>query len=165
MVKADEAPPEIGDYAAIGDSRICALISRTGSIDWLCLPHFSGPSVFAALLDAKRGGRFRISPPQWTSIERRYVPETNVLETVFDTPKGRLRITDLVPIPDHRGPDAELEPDRELLRVVEALSGDPEVEIIYEPKPNYARSATSLRDRAGFGWICDTRQGALILRF
>jgi GH15 family glucan-1,4-alpha-glucosidase len=129
MANPTETLPEIGDYAAIGDSRICALVSRTGSIDWLCLPHVGGPSVFAALLDPNHGGRFRISPPEWTSVERHYVPETNVLETVFVTPQGRLRITDLVPIPHRQGADAGFEPDREILRVVEALSGEPEVEM------------------------------------
>jgi GH15 family glucan-1,4-alpha-glucosidase len=80
----DEYPP-ISDYAAIGDCRTAALVSRQGSVDWLCLPHFSGASVFAALLDRRRGGRFAVRPAAAFTTERRYVEGTNVLQTDFTT--------------------------------------------------------------------------------
>ncbi|HEX7028827.1 MAG TPA: trehalase-like domain-containing protein, partial [Gammaproteobacteria bacterium] len=70
--------PDIGDYAVIGDTRTAALISKNGSIDWLCLPHFSGPSLFAALLDQSRGGRFAINPRGEFSVTRRYLEGTAV---------------------------------------------------------------------------------------
>jgi GH15 family glucan-1,4-alpha-glucosidase len=82
--------PEIGDYAIIGDGRTAALVSRTGSIDWLCLPHFSGPSIFAALLDRERGGRFSITPSQEFRASRRYQPATPVVETTSTRPPARL---------------------------------------------------------------------------
>jgi GH15 family glucan-1,4-alpha-glucosidase len=75
------AQAAIEDYALIGDCRTAALVSRSGSIDWLCLPHYSSPAIFAALLDRSRGGCCSIQPGGRCSSERRYCGDTPILET------------------------------------------------------------------------------------
>src|SRR5829696_35739 len=90
--------PPIGDYALIGDCRGAGLVSRDGSLDWLCLPRFDSPAAFAALLDADAGGRFRIRPAGAFRAERRYLPDTNIVETTFRCPGGAVTLRDLLPV-------------------------------------------------------------------
>lgn len=134
------AYPPIGDYAVIGDTRTAALVSRDGSVDWLCLPRFDSPSVFAGLLDRARGGRFRIAPAEPATATRHYVPDTNVLETVFRTDGGELVVRDAMTLP--RAGGGELLPDHELLREVECRSGSVAAAVDFE-------AAAGLRAGAG----------------
>ena len=97
--RPDEGYLPIGDYAVIGDCRTVALVSRRGSIDWLCLPNFTGPSCFAAILDRRNGGSFVLRPADIARVERCYLSESAVLETTFHTTSGavvRLTDTDVV---------------------------------------------------------------------
>lgn len=153
--------PAISDYAIIGDCRTAALVSRQGSIDWLCLPDFNSSSVFAAILDPCAGGCFRISPRDLKHTERRYLPRTAVLETTFTTETGQLRLTDFVPITE-AGVSA-LQPDREIVRIVEATRGSPSVQVRYQPRPDYARARPRLRRRGPGAWMCSDRCDAFLL--
>jgi GH15 family glucan-1,4-alpha-glucosidase len=142
--------PAIENYALIGDCRSAALISQQGSLDWLCLPHFSSPSLFGALLDDERGGRFRICPGVPARSTRRYLPDTNVLETTFHARDGIVRVVDVMTIPEGPG----LQPMREVLRLIEGVEGTVPVRIEIEPRPNYGRTAARLERRGQTSWAC-----------
>ncbi|HEX7072075.1 MAG TPA: glycoside hydrolase family 15 protein [Rhodothermales bacterium] len=162
-------PPKDGylpikDYAIIGDTQTAALVSRYGSIDWLCLPQFDSPSTFAALLDAEKGGRFAIHPRGEVSVERRYRHATAVLETTFRAATGVLRVTDLFTVAKRREYFSILRPEHEILRVAECLEGEVEVEVRYEPRPDYARRMPSLEDRGPHGIFEQFGGHVLILR-
>ncbi|MEN3340676.1 MAG: hypothetical protein V7644_80, partial [Actinomycetota bacterium] len=110
---------DIASYAAIGDGRTVALVGRSGAVDFLSLPTLHAPTVFAALLDPARGGRFVLAPEEEAEVERRYVEHTNVLETTFRTEHGAVRVTDALCLQV-----GGLLPWVELARRVEGLAGE-----------------------------------------
>src|SRR5262249_59800613 len=95
----DMAYQPIENYGVIGDTQTVALVGMNGSIDWFCFPRFDSPSVFAAILDDKKGGHFKIAPrTDEIAHKQLYWPETNVLITRFLSPDGVAEITDYMPI-------------------------------------------------------------------
>ena len=163
VVQSPDAYPPIGDYALIGDGRSAALVSRDGSLDWLCWPRFDSPSIFAALLDTERGGRFRVRPTGAFRSERRYLPDTNVLETIFHTSSGTVALRDLMPVASEQDKRAALTPEHEVLRELEGLAGQVEIEVVYAPRPDYGRKHPELTSRGAFGVWCELPTGALAL--
>src|SRR5205823_1715918 len=89
---------KIQDYAIIGNGRSAALISKNGSLDWLCWPRFDSASIFGALIDPKIGGRWSICPASDSQMMRRYIENTNVLETTFSNGSGKIVLTDFMPV-------------------------------------------------------------------
>jgi GH15 family glucan-1,4-alpha-glucosidase len=136
--------PPIRDYALVGDGRTAALVSRDGTVEWLCLPDLDSPSVFASALDRDVGGQFALLPEVPFEAARRYLPDTNVLETTFTTATGRARVTDamLLPAPG-------LAPQRELARRVEGLAGEVPMRWSVEPRFGYAAWETRVERRLG----------------
>jgi GH15 family glucan-1,4-alpha-glucosidase len=156
--------PAIGDYAIVGDCRSAALVSTRGSIDWLCWPRFDSPSLFAALLDSRKGGCFSISPTDPFATSRRYVGDSAVLETTFETGTGAARLTDLMPVASETDKSRALWPDHELLRHIECVAGTVEIEILFDPRPDYGRIAPRLVDRSAFGLVWEHGRHVLGLR-
>src|SRR3989304_8108037 len=90
----------ISDYGVIGDMHSAALVGSDGAIDWLCFPRFDSPSVFAAVLDDRHGGSFRVAPSGDFSREHHYLPDSNVLVTTFTGEDGSVSLPDFTPVGD-----------------------------------------------------------------
>src|SRR5919106_6145748 len=125
----------IAEYALLSDCRSAALVSRVGSVDWLCFPRFDSPSVFGRLLDA-RAGHWSIRPAGDAEVSRRYVEDTMLLETTFRTSTGTIVLVDALAVgPNERGHELGAGAPSVLLRRVTGVDGDVELELTYEPRP------------------------------
>ncbi|HEY7893108.1 MAG TPA: glycoside hydrolase family 15 protein [Solirubrobacteraceae bacterium] len=155
--------PPIADYGFLSDCHTGALVASDGSIEWMCLPYFDSPSVFGAMLD-RGAGAFRVGPyGVYVPAGRRYLPGTNVIETTWMTPQGWLRVLDALTIGDwhdnekgssHTRPPTDYDADHLLVRVVECMQGQVQVELVCEPMLDYG--ATPAR------WeVAEDAQGAL----
>jgi GH15 family glucan-1,4-alpha-glucosidase len=153
----------IQDYAAIGNCRGIALVSRAGSIDWLCWPRFDSPSIFGALLD-KNAGRWSVEPVGSFQITRRYLDETNILETRFESNTATLIITDLMPVTAKENIDGFLVPDHEILRMIKCERGEVEIRMHFEPRPQYGLEQPQPKMAGLMGTCIETSQGLLMLR-
>jgi GH15 family glucan-1,4-alpha-glucosidase len=123
----------IENYGVIGNMRSIALVSMNGSIDFLCYPNFDSPTVFAALLDHQRGGRFQIQPQlRKKRVRQLYFPDTNILLTRFLAEEGVAELTDYMPI----GADGE-EPN-EIIRTVAVVRGEIDFKMLCQPRFSYA---------------------------
>jgi len=138
MRRPSHVYPPIEDYALIGDMQSAALVSREGSIDWLCLPRFDSDAVFAAMLGDGQNGRWGLNPAAAAgppsragTLERRYRPDTLILETRWTTAGGTVRVTDFMP---PRGDDTPV-----LVRIVEGVTGAVEMESTIALRFGYGR--------------------------
>jgi GH15 family glucan-1,4-alpha-glucosidase len=142
----------ISDYAAIGNLRAVALVSREASIDWCCFPHMDSPSVFASLLDRQRGGRFVISLAGGNGSSQQYIEDTNVLVTRLRSSKGTLSITDFMPLFGDINGCGKSNAPSEIHRILRCEGGRVEVLIEWSPRFDYARSSIEIRRVQG-GWL------------
>jgi GH15 family glucan-1,4-alpha-glucosidase len=152
----------IAEYGIIGNLRTVALIARDGSIDWCCLPKMDSPSVFAAILDSRRGGSFKICPAGGGTGVQEYLEETNVLRTRFASGEGELSVTDFMPLQgDINGRNGSDAPP-EIHRIIECRGAPVEVDVQWSPRFDYARGKTDL-ERSSSGWIARSDGNSLAL--
>ena len=157
-------PALIHDYGIIGNGRSAALVSLSGSIDWLCWPRFDSPSLLAALLDRAAGGHFSITPTAPFTATRRYEGESNVLVTTFVTADGEARLTDLMPVMSEEDKATTLFPEHEILRVCTGVSGRVELRVEFHPRPDYARQIVPIRATPHLGFRIENSQRLYTLR-
>ena len=129
------------NYGVIGNSKSAALISQTGSIEWLCLPDFDSSSEFAKLIDEEKGGEFAVLVEKGYTITQKYHPNTNILKTRFEKEEDKFEFIDLMPCYKTENGSTFNPPD--LIRYVHLISGAPKFKIKYEPKLNYASGETN----------------------
>lgn len=132
-------PLPIGGHGLVGDGYTAALVGVDGSVDWMCLPRFDSPSVFAALLDPERGGCFRVGPADAGAESRQaYDTATTVLQTLFGQPgQGVVCLTDYMPW--NGDPRSSI---HEFHRFVEAREGSMNLEVVFDPRFDYGRGET-----------------------
>ena len=130
----------IENYGVIGNMRSIALVGMNGSIDFLCYPNFDSPTVFAALLDNERGGRFQIQPElNHRRVRQLYFPDTNILLTRFLAEEGVAELTDYMPI------SAVTEQPNEIIRTVAVVRGEVHFKLLCQPRFNYAKCGHALQ--------------------
>ena len=130
--------PAIEDHGLIGDLQTAALVSTDGTVDWMCLPRFDSPSVFASLLDRRGGGRFALAPTGSKHVTRQmYLPDTAILVTRFLSPDGIAEVVDFMPI---ENPAVATDRHR-LIRMVRGIRGKMTLEARVEPRFDYGRAS------------------------
>ena len=130
----------ISDYGLIGNCHGAALVGKNGSIDWCCIPRFDSPSIFAGILDDEKGGHFAITPQgEWSSTHR-YISDTNVLETRFETADGVAIVTDCMPLFESATDPSGLTVRHQIIRIVRCARGNVTMNVTYQPMPDYGRA-------------------------
>jgi GH15 family glucan-1,4-alpha-glucosidase len=156
--------PKIQDYAVIGDGRSAALVSRDGSIDWLCWPRFDSPSLFGSLLDRRIGGSWSVAPTEPARTERRYIERTNVLETRFFTATGTVVLTDFMPVTSEENKRTMLWPEHELTRRLECEEGELQIQSYFQPRPDYGRANAAIHGLGKLGLRIEMGPALITLR-
>ena len=144
----------LADYGFLADCHNWALVANDGSVDWCCFEANEGRTSFARLLDPDTGGHFRIGPPGGVIGDQRYIDDTNVLVTTFQTDRGTLEVTDaLVLEQDDSGRGAvDVIPHMQLVRRIACTSGEVEVEVDFAPRFEYGLTSTHVRRDGDGQW-------------
>jgi len=149
----------IEQYGVIGDLNTVALVGMDGSIDFMCFPHFDSPTIFAGLLDHRRGGAYRIAPVlDGARRKQLYLPDSNILLSRFLSEEGVAEITDFMTI-------AEGEHSHDLVRIVKTIRGEVRFRVTCDPKFDYARRPHRVEQRDGEILFLPEGKGISALRF
>jgi GH15 family glucan-1,4-alpha-glucosidase len=124
----------------IGNCTSAALVSQQGCIEWCCLPHFDSPSIFAAILDPRKGGKFGVKVSSDYKVTQRYLSRTNILVTTFSRKRDKFELIDFMPRYRRESGQYHCPPD--IIRYIRHISGKPAVSFDYDPRPAYAQHAT-----------------------
>ena len=127
------------NYGIIGNCKSAALINEDSSIDWLCLPQFDSASVFAKILDDKKGGHFKINKADY-SITQSYLENTSILRTFFENQSASFEILDFMP--RYKNQTKSHFTPREVIRIIKPIKGTPKISVDYQPKLEYAAAET-----------------------
>lgn len=136
------------DYGVIGNCRSAALVSKYGSIDWLCFPDFDSPSIFSKLLDEQKGGSFSFCVKEEYKITQQYVKGTNIIQTRFESREGTFDVLDFMP--RYRTSDSTYYMSPEMCRYIKLINGKPRFKIIYNPVMNYGKEETIFKKNGNY---------------
>ena len=136
------------DYGIIGNCRSAALISKTGSLDWCCLPEFDSSSVFAKILDEEKGGSFEILVEEDYEISQRYKKDTALLITLFKNGEDIFEVRDFMP--RYHKYNGTYHSPPEIVRYIRHISGKPKFRVKYDPKLGYAVGETKTYIKKNF---------------
>ena len=145
------------DYGIIGNCQSAALISKTGSIDWCCLPDFASGSVFARILDNEKGGFFAVEGVGDYKITQQYLDKTNILQTRFTSGADGFEVLDFMP--RYKTEQGYYHCPPNIIRFIRTLSGSPRVRFDYQPRPAYAHNPVSIEITPDF-LKCFTSNGS-----
>ena len=156
--------PPIADYGMLGDLRSAALLSKRGSIDWMCLPRFDSPWIFGRLLDWDQGGYLELCPLDGELVYRQYRRDSNVIQTVWSSGRARMRVVDWMPVAIKNKRVRPSESLR-LVRMMQPIAGSTEWRLTFKPRFDYGRQVPVLRPiRAGM-LIAEGSEGNVFLQY
>ena len=162
-LKQLEHPVDNLNYGIIGNCKSSALINEDSSIDWCCLPQFDSASVFAKILDEKKGGFFKIACDDSYKITQSYIDKTAILTTRFDNGTAAFEIIDFMP--RYQKDNGVYYAPPEISRIIKKISGQPEIKILYDPRLEYAQGTTKnyIKDDFVISIVDDKRYDTLLL--
>ena len=164
MSDRDVRYPPIADYGMLGDLRSAALLSKQGSIDWMCLPRFDSPWIFGRLLDWDKGGYLELRPVGGALDYRQYRRDSNVIQTVWRSGHARMRVVDWMPITP-KSKRVKPPESLRLIRMVQPVAGSTAWQLTFKPRFDYGRQVPALSPIRPGMLVAEGTDGAVFLQY